>query len=129
MLSMTSDREGESSLVAEAFPTIYREPDGLPIGRLKPDGTLELILPDGRPILLGWVTPDGSVFKQEEQERGSGRFGWVVDGTGYRATRPDEPVVRVTAGGVILDSKGRVAGNVVPPDPLAGAALFVALSL
>jgi hypothetical protein len=76
-------------------------------------------------IRLSWVTSDGSVFSELHPEC---RRGWVNDGVGYLAGHPEDPVVLVTRSGVIRDRRGDVAGTVDPPDPLAGAALFVAMS-
>jgi hypothetical protein len=94
------------------------------VGRLLRDGNLEIPLLSAW-IRLGWVTSDGSVFNELHPES---RHGWVIDGIGYLAGHPHDPVVMVTSGGVIRDRRGEVAGTVDPPDPLAGAALFVALS-
>jgi hypothetical protein len=104
--------------------TVYRQPGGAPVGRLLPDGNLEIPLLRSW-IRLGWVTSDGSVFS--ELHPGT-RRGWVIDGVGYLSGHPDHPVVLVTPSGVIRDRRGEVAGTVYPPDTLAGAALFVALS-
>jgi hypothetical protein len=105
------------------FPTFYRHRDGVAVGRLGSGGALEIPLFRGW-IRLGWITPDGSVYNELASER----YGWVVNGVGYRTTHPDDPIVLVTESGIIRDGHGDVAGNVDPPDALAGAALFVALS-
>lgn len=105
------------------YATIYRQPDGAVVGR-RLSGTLEIPVLQGW-TRLGWVTSDGSVFRELNPRS---RCGWVNDGIGYRVGHPDDPVVLVTPSGVIRDWRGRVTGTVDPPDPLAGAALFVALS-
>ncbi len=110
--------------MAGTYTNIYRHPEGTAVGRLLPDGTLEIPLQGGW-IRLGWVTPEGSVFHELHPES---RHGWVADGVGYLAEHPDDPVVLVTGSGVIRDWRGEVAGTVDPPHPLAGAALFVAMS-
>jgi hypothetical protein len=109
----------------EKYPTIFRQSDGVAVGRLTPAGTLEIPLAT-RWIRLGWTTPDGFVFS--ELEPGPAPCGWVVNGVGYRAGSPDDPVVLVTPSGVIRKADGEVTGTVDPPDRLAGAALFLALS-
>jgi hypothetical protein len=108
----------------EICATVYRRLGEAPVGRLLPDGSLEIPLLRAW-IRLGWVTSDGSVFS--ELHPGS-RRGWVIDGVGYMDAHPSHPIVRVTPSGVIHDRRGDVAGTVYPPDALAGAALFVALS-
>jgi hypothetical protein len=108
----------------EQYATIYRPHDGAPMGRLLPDGNLEVHLRRGW-IRVGWVTSDGSVFNEVDPES---RCGWVNDGVGYLVEHPSDPVVLVTGSGVIRRWTGEVTGLVDPPDPLAGAALFIAMS-